>query len=253
MPYYRDEPFPMDRIKGIAEVRHLCVNCVLGIDTKNSIVKPRILGKDLSPRYQGFEEQQLILPLGEQAIIHKTQVRVVNITRALIDSILNDYDEIYNISPENFEYIIQDRLNAMGMDTERIGRTNRKDGGIDVVFWPQQPFPMPFLGAAQIKHHRSPHEPTRPRDIRDMSGVMSTHPFQIRLLITNTTFTADARWFAEHQRVLLRLRDMYDLRRWIASNFLDEAEWREMPMSLELCPGITIDLSKRMFRRLQNV
>jgi hypothetical protein len=38
---------------------------------------------------------------------------------------------------------------------------------------------------------------------------------------------------------------MSDLKRWIASNFTDEAEWREMPVVLELSPGVTIDLSKK--------
>jgi hypothetical protein len=38
---------------------------------------------------------------------------------------------------------------------------------------------------------------------------------------------------------------MEDLKRWIDSNFTDEAEWREMPTAIELCPGVTIDLANK--------
>jgi hypothetical protein len=74
---------------------------------------------------------------------------------------------------------------------------------------------------------------------------MSTLPFHIGMVVTNTSFTADARWYAENQPAIIRLRDMEDLKRWIDSNFTDEAEWREMPAAIELCPGVTIDLSNK--------
>ena len=61
------------------------------------------------------------------------------------------------------------------------------------------------------------------------------------MVVTNTSFTPDAEWFAEQQRSLIRLRGLQDLRRWIAAEFTDEAEWREMPRRIELCPGITVD------------
>ncbi len=38
---------------------------------------------------------------------------------------------------------------------------------------------------------------------------------------------------------------MSDLKRWIVSNFTDEAEWREIPVVIELSPGVTINLSKK--------
>jgi hypothetical protein len=37
--------------------------------------------------------------------------------------------------------------------------------------------------------------------------------------------------------------DFQDLMRWVAENFTDDAEWREMPKRIELCEGISIDLS----------
>jgi hypothetical protein len=133
----------------------------------------------------------------------------------------------------------------MGYEAERVRHTFARDGGIDIVFWPKRACPIPFLGAVQVKHHRSSHRKTGPTPVRELVGVMGTLPFQIGLLVSNTSFTADAQWYAENQRAIIRLRDMSDLKRWIASNFTDEAEWRELPALIELCPGVIIDISKK--------
>lgn len=238
----------MDRMRGIAEVRLLCFKCVAG-EKAGKIVELRPL-----PVTQTFpDEHQFILPFGEQAVIHRTHVQLVNVTASLAEQIFNNYEEIYKISPESFEYLIQDRLCAMGMEAERVSHTFGKDGGVDIVFWPRQPFPIPFLGAAQLKHHRSPFIKTGPAAIREMAGVMHTQPFNFGIIVTNTSFTPDAHWFASQERSLIRLRDMNDLKRWVASNFMDDAEWREIPSEIELCPGVKINLAKRVFRKSENV
>jgi hypothetical protein len=242
--YYRDEPHPFDRFRGRGEVKHLCVKCVQGIDPERKKFKT-------PPSHPPSEiyEHQLILPFGSEAVIHQTRVQLISVTSVLLERLRIDYEEIYNIGPENFEYLIQDRLYAMGFDAERVGHPFRKDGGIDIVFWPRPSFPVPFLGAVQLKHHRSAQTKSGPAAIREMAGVINAQPFHFGLVVTNTTFTPDAEWFASQQQAIIRLRDMSDLKRWIASNFTDEAEWREMPSVLELCPGVTIDLKKRIFHR----
>lgn len=235
--YWDDNPFA--RIKRGAPVRHLCLKCVDGTGAER-------VAASYTPAKGGHH--QLTLPIGAEEIISATPVRLLNVTSILLDSLVKNYDEIYSVTPENFEYLIQDRLCAMGMLSERVGHTFKKDGGVDIVFWPARSFPVPFLGAVQVRHHRSPHTKTGPDAIRDMVGVLQTHPFQVGIIVTNTLFTPDAKWFARYGRAFLRLRDMYDLRRWIQSNFVDEAEWREMPDTLELCPGVTIDLRKKYFK-----
>jgi restriction endonuclease Mrr len=147
---------------------------------------------------------------------------------------------MYRITAEQFEDVICDRLLAMGFEARRVGRTNRKDGGIDIVFWNSEPFPV--LGAAQLKHHRDRTRRSGPQTVRDFRGVLATHPFQFGVVITNTTFTADARWFADHQQGLIRLRDGQDLRKWIENEFVSEERWRTVPHKIELCPGVTIDV-----------
>ncbi len=128
----------------------------------------------------------------------------------------------------------------MGFEARRTGRANRKDGGIDIFFWNGGPFPV--LGAAQVKHHRIKYKSNGPDVIRDFRGVLATHPFQFGVVITNTTFTADAHWFADNQKGLIRLRDGKDLRRWIADEFVTDEFWRMVPAKVEICPGVVIDI-----------
>jgi hypothetical protein len=63
-------------------------------------------------------------------------------------------------------------------------------------------------------------------------------------LVTNTTFTPDARWFASKEPALVQLRDVQDLRRWLKGEFSRDAEWRDMPTGIELCPGVRVELPR---------
>jgi hypothetical protein len=173
---------------------------------------------------------------------HGPQSYVVNVTPAILNLLKLEYKEIFNISPEEFEILILDRLAAMGLAGERVGATNARDGGIDIVFWPKPPFAVPFLAAAQVKHHRSSSNKTTVKPIREFAGVLRP-PFNFGMVVTNTTFTADAEWFAAQKEGLLRLRDMHDLRRWIGSEFGHGAEWREIPKVVEVARGHKVNLT----------
>jgi hypothetical protein len=69
------------------------------------------------------------------------------------------------------------------------------------------------------------------------------------MIVTNTSFTADAQWFADNNQNLLRLRDMKDISRWMKNDFMNEAEWREIPEKVELASGVTIQIPKQQLLR----
>ena len=234
--YFRDEPHPLARKHSGAEVKHLCSNCVLGANGKFVIGNP--------PYSYPQESRQLTLAFGEDAVIRRTLARVVDITPLLIQRILTNPSEIYEITPEQFEWIILNRIRAMGLEASCVGHTYQRDGGIDIIFWPKSNSPIPFLGAIQVKHHRSPKRRTGPKAVREMVGVLRK-PFNMGIIITNTSFTPTARWAAENERGLIRLRDIYDLRRWLLDRFTDEEEWREMPTEICLGPDIVVKPSYR--------
>jgi hypothetical protein len=130
----------------------------------------------------------------------------------------------------------------MGFEPKQVGSTHRKDGGIDVVFWPRAVGAFPLLGAAQLKHHQNPAKKEGPKSVRDFAGALAGQPFNAAFLVTNTTFTPDPEWFARERAKLIRLRGFEDIQRWLQGNFSDQAEWRELPEELEVCPGVVIKL-----------
>lgn len=153
-----------------------------------------------------------------------------------------DPARLHDMSPRAFQRFVADRLDAMGLDVQLVGDVNRKDGGVDLVAYPKSHrCPFPFLLAAQVKHHRTGAH-TGARDVRDFHGAVTSRgsAFNVGLLVTNTTFTPDARWFGQENAALLRLRDIADLQRWLHDDFVNENEWREIPESIQLAPGIQI-------------
>ena len=93
-----------------------------------------------------------------------------------------------------------------------------------------------------MKHHRAPNRSTGPDTIRNFRGALASYPVQFGVVVTNTTFTVDARWFADHQHGLVRLRDGEDLRKWINDEFVTDEFWRAVPAKIEICPGVEIEI-----------
>ena len=143
-------------------------------------------------------------------------------------------ERMRELGAEAFENLVYDRLDNMGFELARVGSgTYRKDGGIDIVAWPRASA-IPYLMAVQAKHTGSPHRKISPAPVRDLLGAVQMHGFNIGLLVTNTTFTPDARWVAEQRPLLMRLCDAVDLQRWLRNEYLREQEWRDIPTEIEV-------------------
>jgi hypothetical protein len=148
------------------------------------------------------------------------------------------------LTAEQFELLVRDRLVAMGLEVSRVGSgAYQKDGGIDFLAWPRQPA-LPLILAVQAKHTGDAAHKIGPRFVRDLKGAVSTHGLSAGLLVTNTVFTPDARWFAEQTPYLLGLRDIHDLQRWLRDEYLRAAEWQSIPETIQLCPGVAIALPR---------
>ncbi len=226
--YYRDEPHPMARRYRGETMRRLCYRCVWGEDA----AVPGAL--------QGA--RQLALPFGENAILHPTRVLLVDVTPQLVRRLARDQEAMFEIGPEAFENLICDRIGAMGLEARKVGSTMARDGGVDILFWPKAGRGFPYLGAAQAKYHWAPEAKTAVGAVREFAGAIGCLPVSFGLIVTNTSFTADAEWFARQRSAVVRLRDMHDLRRWLEGNFTDEEEWRDLPEEIEVCPGLRIRL-----------
>jgi hypothetical protein len=239
--YFRHDPHPFARQYRGHITSHWCRDCIL---SSHPIAKDKITGRIRIPvinvvgssQSNGGNQKPISLDL------MPLKIEVIGISDILIKQILDDPSWVYQITPEDFEELICDRLYNMGLEPKRVGQTNRKDGGIDIIFWPRINCTFPFLGAAQVKHHRRAEKVEGPSTVRDFAGAIAGHPFNVGMVVTNTTFSPDAEWFARERAKLIRLRDFEDIRRWLINNFTDELEWRHIPSAIELCPGITVNL-----------
>lgn len=173
--------------------------------------------------------------------IRNVYVNAIDAQNSLIPQLLSDPDSIYRLTPDEFEEVVLDRLIAMNLQAFRLGVANRKDGGIDIIFWTRDMFPI--LGAVQVKHHRSAAVKVTSTDVRNLVGAMEGHNFNIGLLITNTSFTADAKHQAQNTSTPLQLRDQRSLQKWIANDFsIKSTEF--VSRNAEFCRGLTIQIPK---------
>lgn len=173
-----------------------------------------------------------------------TIVTCVDVSADLLRLLRDNPDQLASLSPEQFEHFIANRLDRMGFDVKLTGPSSLRDGGIDLIAVPKVRGVGAFLLAGQVKHHRSGRRTGRPAVDRLLSWKDS--PFRIGLLVTNTGFSRDALWAASEERArhFLRLREFEDLKRWLRDNFWSEDDWREIPDTLNLAPGLTVEIPR---------
>lgn len=242
--HYRHEPHPFARQYRGEERSHWCHECITSVDTITDqvghIYVPlvRVLDRRKALDSQGAEGADS----GEYRI---ARVQLIGVGQQLSQLLAVDPARVHELSAPQFEDFMCERLFAMGFEPKKTGATYAKDGGIDILFWPRQRVPFPMLGAMQLKHHASPTKTEGVGSVRDFAGAIAGHPFGVGVLVTNTTFSPDAHWFANKRTSIVRLRDFSDIRRWVADNFADDLEWRELPTSIELCPGVVVPVGRR--------
>lgn len=256
------------RVHGIIGVS-LCSECQQGnpekyacITKTRAIKEYRLTESDLAkldvietdnPHYKSAAPMRLYLHKHiKQVSLNKYggdqpyKVTLIPFSEKHIQWFSDDTNRIYDISAGSFQRLVADRIDAMGFEVHLVGDVNRKDGGVDIIAYPKRDlFQVPFLLAIQAKHHRSSRTTGVPV-VRDFHGVLSSKNtvFNAGFLVTNTSFTPDATWFAQNKATLIRLRDINDLQRWLKNDFANESEWREIPQSIVLAPGVQIEIPR---------
>jgi hypothetical protein len=231
--YFRHDPHPYARIFRDQQRAHFCWRCI----EASAPAEEEFTHRFRVPALRVLGAPHAKSP-GTQLELQPVRVELLGIGRALSEQLVADASLVHGLTPDQFEEFICDRIYAMGFDVRRVGAVNQPDGGVDVVFWPRGSSRFPILGAA--KHHRDPTVKQGPAVVREFAGVLAGHPFNAGLLVTNTSFTPDAQWFAREKAKLIRLRGLTDIRRWLVGNFSDDAEWREIPREIEVCPGVIV-------------
>ena len=180
-------------------------------------------------------------------------ISVIDATPQLLEVLKHDPRRLSELSPEQFEAIVADRLNQMGYLVERTGNATAKDGGIDIIAMSKAANAASHLFAVQVKHHRT--ELPTGRDAVDRLLALQNSPFRLGMLVTNTRFTRDALWAASKDpaKHFLRLRDFKDLSRWLRGIFESDEELTEIPDFVELAPGVRIRIPKPTFEEASRI
>ena len=80
----------------------------------------------------------------DKRLVH---VEIVGIGRRLSEQLAATPALMHHLTPGEFEEFVCDRLFSLGLEPQRVGPVNHKDGGIDIIFWPRSRTSFPFLGA----------------------------------------------------------------------------------------------------------
>ena len=75
--------------------------------------------------------------------------------------------------------------------------------------------------------------------MRELAGAMEGHHFNVGLIITNTSFTEDAKHQADTGTTPIQLRDGEVLHKWVADDFAVE-RLEFVSRNAEFCRGIEI-------------
>lgn len=170
----------------------------------------------------------------------ETITRVVSASVPLFRLLKRDIDAIYRMDSPAFEDFVGERLDKMGMNVRRTGNTYTPDGGVDLIASPRGSS-FPFLLAVQVKHHRSPRIKTGPGPIKDMQAVLGSLPFHAGMIVTNTSFTPDAKWWASQSPGKLQLHDINSIRNWIAGRY-EIDRFKDIPSVIELTPQFQVEI-----------
>jgi transcriptional regulator with XRE-family HTH domain len=191
--------------------------------------------------------------LGLLAWEDKPIIQVRTLNQAVLKMVKKNPEQIKSLTSEQFELLVAERLDKAGYRVELTGDVNQKDGGIDLIAVPKTGM-VPYMIAVQAKHHYTDRKTGRPAVDRLLSW---RERFDVGLLVTNTSFTADACFAAmrgnQERAPFVRLRDMNDLKRWLMNDFTSTQDWREMPTSVELAPGVMIEVPRPVLSEVRKI
>src|SRR5690606_8628910 len=98
------------------------------------------------------------------------EVFIGDFTKDFLKKAITNADEIYNLTADEYEMFICDRLYRMGFEVERTTKhANIPDGGIDIIAWSEKT-PLPGLVAVQAKHHAASNHKVDVSDTREFMG-----------------------------------------------------------------------------------
>ena len=124
--------------------------------------------------------------------------------RDLILQIVEDRDMIYNISPREFEEVVERVFISEGFETQLTKVT--RDGGKDIIAI-KYSMGKPIVFYVECKQYGR-HRTVDVNIVRSLYGVQMSDQINKSVLITTSHFSRDAKEYAENQNTLIDLIDV---------------------------------------------
>lgn len=152
---------------------------------------------------------QLIIPCTEIARVIPPRIEVVG--EALAVRLKREPQSVYRLTPRQFEHLVAKLLSDMGWDATVTPAT--RDGGADVFAYLKTEFGTILCVVEAKRYQRENKVGIAP--VRSLYGSFVDARATNAMLVTTSTFSSDARAFAQKHQHQLSLRDYEDLVRWI--------------------------------------
>ena len=137
------------------------------------------------------------------------QILIANET--LVDKLKQNPDDLFKITPRQFEEVVADLLIGMGMDVELTPAT--RDGGKDILAYMNTEMGR-FLTLVEAKQYNKS-RPVGVSLVRDLFGTLVDHQATSGMLVTTSRFAKPARQFQERHKYQLTLKEYEDVVTWL--------------------------------------
>jgi HJR/Mrr/RecB family endonuclease len=154
----------------------------------------------------GLKEQT-----AQKKIIQLVAPQIITANDALILRLKRTPNDVFKITPRQFEEVIADLLTDMGMDVELTPAT--RDGGKDILAYMKTEIGK-FLCLVEAKQYNK-RRPVGVSLVRSLFGTLVDHQATSGMLVTTSRFAQPAKEFQSRHEYQLSLKDYGDVVSWI--------------------------------------
>lgn len=147
----------------------------------------------------------------QSQIIQVIKPSFISAQEKLVLRLQKQPENLFSISPRNFEEALAEILNDMGFEVELTKAT--RDGGIDILAYQETPIGK-RLCLVDAKRYRQTHK-VGVALVRTLYGTLCDYQANSAMLVTTSTFTKDAKAFQEKHSYQLSLKDYSDVASWL--------------------------------------
>ncbi|MDB5050958.1 MAG: restriction endonuclease [Fibrobacteres bacterium] len=147
----------------------------------------------------------------QDQIVSVVKPTIVMANEALLHQLKKQPNAIFDLSPRKFEEVLAEILTDMGWEVELTKAT--RDGGKDILAYQKTELGR-LLCLVEAKRYREDRK-VGVDLVRSLYGTLCDYQASSAMMVTTSSFSADAQAFQQKHQYQLALRDYFDLARWI--------------------------------------